>query len=87
MQLLQALTDNDKEALSTFCVDFLDMTSDDESLMSNVVFSVEATFHASDEVNTHHCRVCSLENPRASLELQRDSPMVAVFCASSEQKV
>jgi hypothetical protein len=45
LQVLQAVNNNDKEDCSTFCVNFVGMISDDENLMSKVVFSDEATFH------------------------------------------
>jgi hypothetical protein len=45
LHLLQALSDNDKEAHSTFCVDFLGI-SGNENLVSKVVLSDEAAFQA-----------------------------------------
>jgi hypothetical protein len=87
LQLFQVPSDNDNEAFSTFCVYFLGMTLDDENLMLKVVFCDEMTFHVSGKINTHNCHTLTLQNPRASAELQRDSLKVNVFCASSEQKV
>jgi hypothetical protein len=55
LQLLQALSDNDKGACSTFCVDFQSMISDNENLISKVVLNDEVTFHVSGRVNIHSC--------------------------------
>jgi hypothetical protein len=55
LQLLQAVSENDKEARTTFCVDCLGVISGVENLMSMVVFNDKATFHVSGKVNAHNC--------------------------------
>jgi hypothetical protein len=86
LQLLQALSNNDKQDFSTFCVNFLDRISD-KNLMSKAIFSDELTFHLSGNVNKHNCRIWALHNPRATVALGRDAPKVNAFFALSEQKV
>jgi hypothetical protein len=55
----------------------MDMT---KPLHSGLMFSDEATFHISGKVNRHKMRVRETEN-HATLEYQRDSPKVNVYCA------
>lgn len=69
LQLLQVLSDNDKEAGSTFYVDFLRLILDYENLMSEVVLSDRATFDVSDRLNTHNSLIFCLKNPRAFVSL------------------
>jgi hypothetical protein len=57
---------------------------DDVRFLDCVMFSDKSTFHVSDKVNTHNCRIWVSENPRASLEHVCDSPKVNVFCALSK---
>jgi hypothetical protein len=52
-----------------------------------LIFSDEATFHLSGEVNRHNVRLWGTANPRALVALERDSPKVNVFCAMSETKL
>jgi hypothetical protein len=70
LQLLQAVSENDKEAHTTFCVDFLGVKSAVENLMFVVVFSDKAIFHVSGKVNVHNCCIWALQNPRTSEKLQ-----------------
>jgi hypothetical protein len=72
-QLLQDPSNNDIQDHSTFGVNLLDI-SDDENLMSKVVFSNQATFHLSGKVNMHHCHIWALQNPRSASGLERDTP-------------
>jgi hypothetical protein len=46
-----------------------------------LVFTDEATFHLCGKVNRHNLRFWGTENPRATLQHERDSPKVKVFCA------
>jgi hypothetical protein len=58
-----------------------------DNLLSKLIFSDEATFHLSGKVNRHNVRVWGSENPHATLEVERDSPKINVFCAVSERTV
>jgi hypothetical protein len=73
LQLLQALSNNDKVDHSTFGANLLD-TSDHENLMSKVVFCNQETFHLSGKVNTHNCHIWTLQNPRSAAGFKRDTP-------------
>jgi hypothetical protein len=84
--LLQAPSCNDKERLSTSRVNFLDMISDDEKLMSTAVFSDETACHLLAKVNRHNCPICALEKSRVSVGFERETEKLNVFSACSERK-
>ena len=86
LQPVQALKASDKEKRLQFCSDVLGMMEDD-TFLPRVVFSDEATFHLSGKVNTHNVRIWGLQNPHSTLQHERDSPKVNVFCAVSRTKV
>jgi hypothetical protein len=44
-------------------------------------------FHLSGKVNGHDVRIWGLQNPHTTLEHERDSAKVNVFCAMSQTKV
>jgi hypothetical protein len=52
--------------------------------MSKEVLDDEAAFRVSGNVSMHKCRIWAVQNPRASVKLQSDSPKVNVFYASTE---
>jgi hypothetical protein len=41
---------------------------ENESFISRIVFSDEATFHLSGKVNRHNVRIWALEQPHATVE-------------------
>ena len=49
-----------------------------------LVFSDEATFHTNGKVNRHNVCIWGKKNPHATIEHERDSPKVIVFCAISK---
>jgi hypothetical protein len=60
---------------------------EDDKFLPRVIFSDEATFHRSGKVNRHNVRIWELQIPHTTLEHERDSPKVNVFCAISQTKV
>jgi hypothetical protein len=58
----------------------------DETIAESLVFSDEATLLTSCKANLHNLRVCCTEN-LATLENQRNSPKVNVYCAVSRSQV
>lgn len=60
---------------------------EDDSFLSRVIFSDEATFHINGKVNRHNVRIWGLQNPHVTLEHERDTPKLNVFCAVSLKKV
>jgi len=59
----------------------------DDDLLTKIIFSDEATFHLSGKVNRYIVRIRRSENPLATLEVERDSPKLNVFCAVSKETV
>lgn len=86
LQLVQALREGDKRKRKEFCVEMLDKLDEDD-FDDRLVFSDEATFHTSGKVNKHNVRIWGKENPHGTVEHERDSTKVDVFCAISKKKV
>jgi hypothetical protein len=78
-QLLQHVTAQDKEVRYTFSSDFLSRLEDDELFTAKIIFSDEATFHLSGDVNRHNLTVWGSNNRHEVIELTRDSPKMNVF--------
>jgi hypothetical protein len=58
-----------------------------DKFLPRVIFSDETTFRLSGKVNRHNVRIWGQQNPHTTLEHDRDSPKVNVFCAISQTKV
>lgn len=87
LQLVQKLQPQDKVTRSEFCTNLQALMENDDNLLSSIIFSDEATFNLHGRVNRHNVRIWGSENPRATLEIERDSPKLNVFCAISERTV
>lgn len=81
IQLHQQLLEEDYYARLTFCHQFNEKLCNDDAFVSNLLFSDEATFHISGKVNRHNCRIWGTENPNETVEHERDSLKVNVWCA------
>ena len=57
------------------------MKNIDPDIARSVVFTDEATFHVSGQVNRHNCITWAAENPRLFREHERASPKLNVWCA------
>ena len=86
LQVFQAITAADKRKRKQFCVDMQEKLEDDE-FNERLVFSDEATFHTNGKVKRHNVRISGEENPHATIEHERDSPKVNVFCTISKNHV
>jgi hypothetical protein len=84
LQLLQALTPADHVARNNFSIKMLVVHDD---FLRHLVFSDKATFHLSGKVNRHNVHIWGMEDPYATVQQERDSPKVNVFCAILPQKV
>jgi hypothetical protein len=58
----------------------------EDSFLPRLIFSDEATFHIRGKVNCHNVRIWGTQTPRKTVEHERDSPKVNVFCATSQTK-
>ncbi|PNF23796.1 hypothetical protein B7P43_G16593 [Cryptotermes secundus] len=79
-------TNDYKRKRMEFCDSMLEMM-EDETFISRLILSDEATFHLSGTVNRHNVRIWGTEHPHETVEHERDSPKVNVFCAVSQDKV
>ena len=86
LQLVQAITAEDKRRRKQLCVDMQKKLEEDE-FMKRLVFSDESTFHANGKVNEHNDRIWGEGDPHATVEHVRDCPKVSVFCAISKKQV
>jgi hypothetical protein len=59
---------------------------EDDSFLPRLIFSDEAKFHLSGKVNRHNVRIWGTQNPRETVEHERDSPKVDVFVPFLKQK-
>ena len=85
LQVVQAITAADKRKRKQFCVDMQEKLEDEFN--ECLVFSDEATLHTNGKVNRHNVGIWGEENPHATIEHERDSPKVNVFCAISKKRV
>lgn len=76
VQLLQAFEPNDKPKQKEFAVNMLEWISEDETFLTWVCFSDEATFHVSGKLNTYNVRIWGSEQSHVTRELCQDSPKV-----------
>ena len=86
LQVVQTITAADKRKRKQFCVDMQEKLEEDE-FNKRLVFSDEVTFHTNGKVNWHNVRIWGEENPQATIEHDRDSPKVNVFCTFSKNHV
>jgi hypothetical protein len=86
LQLVQALRANETVKRAEFCERMLQNMEDDKFL-PRVISSDEATFHPSGKVKGHNVRIWGLQNPHTTLNHERESPKLNVFCATSQTKV
>ncbi|KAJ8867021.1 hypothetical protein PR048_032883 [Dryococelus australis] len=82
LQLLQHLHPEDYATTVEICEHM-----QEDKLATRLVFSDEATFHLSREVNHHNVRIWGIGNHHASVQHVRDSPKLCVFCVISQTKV
>ena len=79
LQVIQAITAADKQKCKQLCVDMQEKLEEDQ-FNKCLVFSDEATFHTNGQVNRHNVRNWGKKNPHATIEHERNSPKVNVFC-------
>lgn len=79
LQLLRALRPDDKRKRVSFCNKVLDTIDNDNTFAQRIVFSDEATFHVSGQINKHNVRICGLQNPHESLNMYNIRPKSMCF--------
>jgi hypothetical protein len=70
---VQALKPDDKPRRFEFAKDILSKVKANESYFRRWIFSYEATFYISGNVNCHNCKICGSQNPHAIREIKKDS--------------
>jgi len=70
----------DKETRHAFCGNLQALVENDDDLKAKIIFSDGTTFHLSGKFNRYNVRIWGSENPHATLEVDRDSPKLNVFC-------
>ena len=86
LQLLQALTHDDKTHRLQFCTE-MQQHLEEDGFAKKLIFSDEAAFHLHGKVNRHNVRLWGTENPHAATEHIRGSPKLNVFSVISIKKV
>lgn len=86
IQLLNTLNEEDYRNGKARCSEIEDQI-ENESLMENILFSDQATYHTWGEVTRHNCRVRSNEKPSEGIEWQRGSPKVNVWLGMTKSKI
>lgn len=77
--IVQELRERDRETRTALCQELRNIPRTDI-----LIFSDEAHFHLSGEVNKQNCRYWSEQNPRELHERPLHSPKVTVWCCISE---
>ena len=85
-QVVQVITAADKPKHKQFCVDMQEKL-EEYKFNKRLVYSNEATFYTNGKVNRHNVRIWGKENLHATIEHERDSPKVDLFCAISKNHV
>ena len=80
-RLLQEISDEDRAHRASFCEEMIFLLDDDFSLLDSLLFSDEAHFHLSGEVNRHNIRYWASENPNEVLTAPLHSPRTTVWAA------
>ncbi|KAG8239386.1 hypothetical protein J437_LFUL015660 [Ladona fulva] len=72
--MLQKLKPSDKVKQLDFCSKILEQLAVNDMFLDKLVFSYEATFNLSGQVNRQNIRIWGSENPQESFEHERNSP-------------
>ena len=62
----------------------IEMVEGDETLFLHLVFSDDVTFHFCGTLNRHNMHIWGKHHPHETVEHQRSSPKVNVFCVSGQ---
>lgn len=86
MHLTQQLYDENKDLRVEIAEVLLPIVTDPNN-DGLTYFSDEATFHLSDIVNKHNCRILSENNLFATAEVAMNSAKLNVWCATSSKEI
>lgn len=81
VKLIHELNEDDFDRRAQFCEQMQQLCNDDEDIVQNIIFTDEATFTLSGEVNRQNCRYWAKENPHWSRETHTQYPQkINVWC-------
>ena len=78
-RLLQELSEEDFAHRLAFCEEMVDLLENDASVLNRLLFTDEAHFHVSGDVNRHNLRYYAKENPNFIVTQPLHSPRVTVW--------
>ena len=81
LQLVQAITADDKRKRKQFCVDMQEKL-EEYKFNEHLVFSDEATFHTNGKVNEHNVCIWGKKNPRATMSMRGTDQKLMCFVPS-----
>ncbi|GBL83282.1 hypothetical protein AVEN_110615-1 [Araneus ventricosus] len=87
MQIVHKLQPNDEPQRVAFAVEMLSRIQNEHDFLNSIISSDEGTFHVSNKVNKHSCRIWGSENPFAVQEVERNSQEINVWCVLSHDTV
>ena len=87
LQLLHHIKPDDPARRESLAIDIVDSIEAHPEYLSRVCFRDESTFHVSGKVNKHNCRIWGSENLHVSIEMERDSQKINVWCGLMKDKV
>ena len=87
LQIIQALIAQQKQFRVECCEILVETTRIQPGIVSQMIFSDEATFHTSGNVNRHNTIFWGTENSHIVREHERASPKVNVWCAVTSTDV
>lgn len=79
LHILHELFEEDLAARRAFAEEMLEVISDDDSFLNQLLFSDEAVFHLSGHVNRHNCVYWSTDNPSHTATKPLQSPKIVVW--------
>ena len=83
VQLLQAWLPTDRRKRAEFAIEMLHRINDDKGFLQ----TDEANFLVSGHMKGHNVRICGSETPHKTLEMERDSPKVNVWCGLMHNRI
>lgn len=85
--MVQTLYPSDEAARLEMCLEFKDKIANDDTYLSNLFFSDEATFHTNGRVNRHNSVIWGNSNPHVTCEVPIKSPSVCVWAGIYRDRV
>ena len=87
LQLLHHIKPDDPARRESFDIDIPDGIGAHPKYLSHICFSDESTYHVSGKVYKPNCRIWGSVNPRVTIEMERNSKKINVWCGLMKDKV